>query len=131
MPALAPLALRYLLWLVVLRVLYTLLVQFTGLPNLPATGVILAALPATDIGRTVARAATRPLGPRDWGLVWALMMSIYLALNVILPAIVLAPFRAALADPAALVNVVTIIVATGLLLALFQWIGARAGRGAR
>ena len=48
MPSLPYLALRYLAWLVGLRVLLGLLVQFAGLPNSLATGVILAAAPMVE-----------------------------------------------------------------------------------
>jgi hypothetical protein len=128
MPPLSRLALRYLLWFVVLRVLYTLLIEVAGLPSSQATFVILAAAPAVDIGMQAMRHATRPLAMPDWLRVWGLMLAIYVAFNVILPAIFLAPFRSALADPSSFAQIGIILAATGAMMALFLWIGARSSR---
>ena len=127
MPSFAHLALRYLLWAVLLRIVYTIVVQVFGLPNLPAVGVMLAAVPAVEIGAYVTRRISRALPMADWAKIWATMMSVYLAINVIAPAILLAQFRATLADPQALQSVTAIILATAGMMALFLWIGLRIG----
>ncbi len=127
MPTFAHLALRYLLWAVLLRILYTIVVQVFGLPNLPAVGVMLAAVPAVEIGAYTARRVSHALQLTDWAKIWATMMSVYLAINVIAPAIFLAQFRATLANPQALQNVIIIILATAGMMVLFLWIGVRIG----
>jgi hypothetical protein len=125
MPPLASLALRYTAWLVGLRVLYGLAVQFLGLPNIPATGVILASVPMVDIGKQAAQRATRPLRFADWVRVWGLCLSIFAAVQVILPAIIFAQMRAALATPVVLMDIVWIFLATAAMMVLFLWIGRR------
>lgn len=130
MPHLPMLALRYMLWLVALRVVYGLLVQVAGLPNSMATAVILAAAPMADIGYRAARRATRALQLADWALVWGLCLGIFACLQIILPAMIIAPMRALLADPAGLQQTALVLVATGGMMALFLWIGVRSsGRG--
>jgi hypothetical protein len=130
MPSLPILALRYLAWLIGLRILFGLLVQFAGFPNSMATGVILAAAPLTDIGMQAVKKASRVLVFADWAMIWALCLSIFVVVQVILPAIFLAPMRAVLADPAGLRQMLIVLAATGLMMALFLWIGKRSVRGA-
>lgn len=129
MPNLSVLALRYLLWLIALRVIYVVLVQLAGLPNSMATGVILAAVPLADIGMQAVRRANRVLGLGDWALIWGMCLGIFAALQVILPAMVLAPMRAVMADPAGLQQTALVLAATGGMMAVFLWIGARTARG--
>ncbi len=130
MPHLPMLALRYLAWLVALRVLFGVLVQFAGLPNSMATAVILAAVPMAFIGQRVTRNATRALQFADWAMVWGLCVGVFAVIQIILPAIIIAPMRALLADPAGLQQTVLVLVSTGGMMALFLWIGARTlGRG--
>ncbi|MEM7723795.1 MAG: hypothetical protein AAF376_15700 [Pseudomonadota bacterium] len=130
MPSLSQLALRYLLWFVGLRLLYMIAVQLTGMPNSPATFVILAAVPAVDIGMRASMSASRVLGIRDWAVVWAVMVAINAVFQVALPAITLPEFRAGLSNPDLLTQVLTILTTTGIMLALFLWIGARIKRAA-
>lgn len=129
MPPLPILALRYTVWLVGLRVIFGLLVQVAGFPNSAATGVILAAAPLTDIGMQAVKRATAVLRLKDWALIWGLCLSIFVALQVILPAIFLAPMRALLAEPEGLRQIAVLVGPTGLLMALFLWIGQRSTRG--
>ena len=129
MPPLSTLALRYLAWLIGLRVLFGLLVQFAGLPNATATAVILAAVPMTDIGMQAVKRATQVLRAGDWALVWGLCLSIFLMVQVIAPAILFAPMRALLADPEGLRQVARIVVPTAGMMALFLWIGVRSATG--
>lgn len=125
MPNMPMLALRYLAWLVALRVLFGVLVQVAGLPNSMATAVIVAAAPMADIGYQSARRATRALSFADWSLIWGMCLGIFAGLQIIVPAIILAPMRAVLADPAGLQQTLLVLVATGGMMALFLWIGAR------
>jgi hypothetical protein len=129
MPSLSILALRYLAWLIGLRILFGLLVQVAGLPNSAATGVILAAAPLADIGMQAVKRASRHLDFSDWALIWGLCLSIFVAVQVILPAIFLAPMRAVLADPEGLRQVAVVVVPTALMMVLFLWIGRRSVRG--
>ncbi len=129
MPPLSLLALRYLAWFIGLRVLFGLLVQFAGLPNSAATGVILAAAPLTDVGMQAVRRATRALHFKDWAAIWGLCLSIFIAVQVILPVIFLAPMRALLADPEGLQQVALILAPTAAMMALFLWIGQRTAKG--
>jgi hypothetical protein len=124
------LALRYLAWLVGLRVLFAVLVQVAGLPNATATAVILAAVPMTDIGMQAVKRATAVLRLADWALIWGLCLSIFLMVQVIAPAIIFAPMRALLADPEGLRQVARIVIPTAGMMILFLWIGARSSRGA-
>ena len=125
MPLMPMLALRYLAWLLALRVLFGVLVQVMGLPNSMATAVILAAAPMADIGYQAARRTTRAFALGDWSLIWGMCLGIFAAIQIILPAIILAPMRAVLADPAGLQQTLLVLVATGGMMALFLWIGAR------
>jgi len=125
MPPMPYLALRYTVWLVGLRILYGVLVQVAGLPESMATGVILAAAPLVDIGIQALRRATRALNVKDWALIWALCLSIFAMVQIILPAIFIAPMRALLADPQGLASTATILLSTGAMMALFLWIGIR------
>ena len=128
MPLMPMLALRYLAWLLALRVLFGVLVQVMGLPNSMATAVILAAAPMADIGYQAARRTTRAFSLGDWSLIWGMCLGIFAGIKIILPAIILAPMRAVLADPAGLQQTLLVLVATGGMMALFLWIGARASR---
>ena len=128
MPKLPMLALRYLVWLIGLRIVMGVLVQVAGLPNAMATAVILAAAPLADIGYQAARRATAALRLADWALIWGMCLGIFAAIQIILPAIFIAPMRAVLADPAGLRQTALILLATGGMMAVFLWIGARAGR---
>jgi len=129
MPSLPLLALRYIAWLIGLRILFGLLVQTVGLPNSLATGVILADAPLTDIGMQAVKRASRALVVADWAVIWGLCLSIFVAVQVILPAIFLAPMRAVLADPAGLQRTLVIVAATGGMMVVFLWIGQRSVRG--
>lgn len=129
MPSLPLLALRYTVWLVALRVIFGLLVQFAGVPTSAATAVILAAAPLTDIGMQAVKRATQVLRLKDWALIWGLCLSIFVMLQVILPAIIIAPMRALLADPEGLRQTALVIGSTAAMMALFLWIGVRAVRG--
>ncbi|WP_224814520.1 hypothetical protein [Hasllibacter sp. MH4015] len=129
MPPITPLALRYLLWLIGLRILYVGAVNFLGLPNSLATTVILAAAPAMDIGVQAVRRATRALMLRDWAILWAVLVAIYAILNIAIPAILVAEFRAILTGPDGLRGPLIVACATAAMIALFLWIGARTGRG--
>lgn len=129
MPNMPMLALRYLAWLIALRVLLGALVQLAGLPNSMATGVILAAVPLADIGMQAVRRATRVLAFADWALIWGMCLGIFVAVQVILPAIFLAPMRAIMADPAGLQQTALILASTGAMMAVFLFIGQRSVRG--
>ena len=126
MPSLSSLALRYLVWLVGLRFLFAALVSFAGLPNSLAAGVILASLPAADVGMRAARRATRYLRIADWAAVWAVMIVPYLILNVAVPVILIPEVRAMLSDAQGLGNTLMLSGSTALMLVLFLWIGKRA-----
>ncbi len=129
MPALGPLALRYLIWLIGLRILYILAVNFIGVPNALATTVILASVPAVDIGMQAARRATRRLDLKAWGMIWGVMISVYLIINVIVPVMAVPAFRIMLAEAEAVRLIAITSVSTAAMLALFLFIGARsAGR---
>ncbi len=129
MPSLPILALRYTAWLIGLRVIFGLLVQFAGFPNSAATGVILAAAPLTDVGMQAVRRATTVLRFTDWALIWGLCLSIFVVLQIILPGILLAQMRAILAEPEGLLQSARVVGATGAMMALFLWIGVRSVRG--
>lgn len=131
MPKLPMLALRYLLWFIGLRLLFGVLVQAAGLPNATGTAVILAAVPMADIGYQAMRRATRALSLSEWSLIWGMCLGVFVTVQIILPAIILAPMRAVLADPAGLQQTLLVLVATGGMMALFTWIGARAGAARR
>ncbi|BDW85686.1 hypothetical protein MACH21_18630 [Roseicyclus marinus] len=129
MPPLPLLALRYTAWLIGLRVIFGLLVQVGGLPNSMATAVILAAAPLTDVGMQAVKRATQVLVLRDWALIWGMCLGIFAVLQIILPAIFIAPMRAVLADPAGLQQTALVLGTTGAMMVLFLWIGARSTRG--
>ncbi|MBF9044761.1 hypothetical protein HKCCE4037_15570 [Rhodobacterales bacterium HKCCE4037] len=131
MPALAPIALRYLAWLVGLRILYIGLTAITGLPNTQATIVILASAPAVEIAIYALRKATAPIPFKGWATIWALLMAIYLVIHVMIPAFILPPFRALLADASVLGSLLIVTASTGAMLALFLWLGTRAGGNRR
>ena len=128
MPSLASIALRYLIWLIAVRVLHIAAVNFLGFPDAPATTVILVAVPAAEIGLHVARRV--PVWPefRDWLRIWGVLVSVHLLMNVIVPAILVAQVRDLLATPEGLRTPVIVAAATAAMLALFLWVGARAAR---
>ncbi len=128
MPDLAPLALRYLLWLICLRVAYAVAVTYLGLPNAVATSVILAAVPAMEIGMQAVQRASRPLAMGEWARIWAVMALVYLVVNVVIPASLVPGFRVAMADPIRLQTLALVSAATAAMLALFLWIGVRTAR---
>lgn len=128
MPPLPPLALRYLLWLIGLRILYIAAVNYLGIPNTLATTVILAAAPAMDIGREAQRRATGLLDLEAWAKIWGVMVSIYLIVNVMLPAMLVPGFRDLMADAIGLRSLILVCLATALLLALFLFLGSRLRR---
>lgn len=131
MPAIAPLALRYLIWLIGLRMLYAGAAYLLDIPDAAATAVILASVPAMDIGIQAMRRATRPLSLPDWAQIWGVMVAIYVVVSVVVPAILIQAIRAGLATSAGIGFIAIVTAATALMLALFLWIGVRtAGRGA-
>ncbi|GAA5068527.1 hypothetical protein N0B44_01740 [Roseibacterium beibuensis] len=126
MPSLTSLGLRYLVWLVGLRLVFAALVAFAGLPNSLAAGVILASVPAVDIGMRAARTADRLLSLKDWAAVWGVMIGPYLVLNVVVPAVLIPEVRQMLSEPQGLGDTFFLAASTGLMLALFLSIGKRA-----
>lgn len=127
MTNLGHIALRYLLWMIGLRLLYIAAVNFIGIPNSLATTVILASVPAMAIARYVLARADGPLALAEWGKVWGVMISVYLIINVIVPAMLVPPFRAAFADANGVQLIAITSAAVAALLALFLWIGSRIG----
>ena len=125
MPNFTHLALRYLAWLIGLRILFSIAVQGFGLPNLPSMGVIFAALPAVDVGRVALKQATAPLSLGVWGKIWGLCIAIFAAIQIILPAILFASMREIMASPQYLSVTAIVLAATGAMIALFLWIGSR------
>jgi hypothetical protein len=130
MPALSEIVLRYVIGVIVLRVIYVLLVNLTGLPDLEASQVILATLPATDAGMQIARRATRPLVVADWAKVWAVLMVVYVAL-MIMPALFFAASGRVEAAPDAVSALGMVVLASGVMMAIFLMIGARIPSGGR
>lgn len=128
MPKLGQLALRYLIWFIGLRVAYTLAIQVLGMPNLPAAGVILAAVPALDVARVAVRDATAPLTLSAWTNIWGVCVAIFAAVQIIVPAIIFAQMRAALAQPEFLQTTAIVLAATAAMIALFLWMGSRLKR---
>ncbi|MBF9050770.1 hypothetical protein GTA62_14030 [Roseobacter sp. HKCCD9010] len=121
MPNLSALCLRYLMWIVALRVLHILAVQFLGLPNTLGTTVILAAAPAADIGMQALRRAGGVLDRAAWGQLALALFGTYLAMELVVIGL-FAPqlFATLLTMP--------VLIVWGLTLAmimLFLWIGAR------
>jgi hypothetical protein len=132
MPPLSALALRYVLWFVGLSILYGLLVGAGVLPTSLATGVILASVPAADVGLQATRRATKALALADWARIWGLCMAIYLALSVagpVLLAATVSEVREGIGDGAIMRNTVMLAGATGVMMAIFLWIGHRAAGG--
>lgn len=126
MPPLSSLALRYAAWFVGLSFLYGVAVNFAGVPGTLATGVILAAVPAADVGLQAARRASRVLRPADWAAIWGLCMAIYLLLSVVGPALLSRPVRRLLSEPETLTTTGAVVAGTAVMMALFLWIGSRA-----
>jgi hypothetical protein len=132
MPPLSSLALRYVAWFVGLSVLYGLLVGFASLPASLATGVILAAAPAADVGLQATRRATRDLGTVDWVKMWGLCMGIYLLLSVAGPLVLaatVAGLEGGIAGGHVMQTTLMVAGATGVMMAIFLWIGHRAAGG--
>jgi hypothetical protein len=129
MPSLSHLALRYLLWLIGLRIAFGLLENFAGLPPSSATGVIIAAAPLAEIANFAVRRASRRLVLRDWAVVWGMCLGIFVVMQVILPALILPPMRAALGTAEGFAQVAMIVAATGIMGVLFLWIGSRSATG--
>lgn len=134
MPPLSSLALRYVLWFVVLSVLYGLLVGFAGVPASLATGVIIASAPAADVGLQATRRATRALAMADWAKIWGLCMGIYLLLSVAGPLLFAATvtgMREGIADTGLAQTTLMLTGATAVMIVIFLWIGHRAAGGAK
>ena len=128
MPAYTSLALRYLAWLIGLRVVYALGVALLGLPHLISTDVILSAVPLLVIGTFVARTATRPIGLADWAIVWALCLAVFVLLMVMGP-IAMALFSGAdLSGTEFIRRNITVVFSTAVMMAVFLLIGARIRR---
>ncbi|MEJ6395185.1 hypothetical protein V8J82_18120 [Gymnodinialimonas sp. 2305UL16-5] len=126
MPPLFPLAVRYVLWLIGLRIVYVAAIGGLGVPNLPSITVILMALPALDVAVQARRRATRDLVPRDWALLWCMMFTLFLSLMVALPVGLMVAGSAA--DTQLSVEGLSMLsLGTALMLAVFTWIGARIG----
>lgn len=121
------LALRYLAWLIGLRILYIMAVNYLGLPNALATTVILAAVPAMDIAVQASRRASVPMELAGWAKVWGVMVCVYLCINVLVPALLLPAFRGVLEDPSGAQLIALTSVAVAAMLALFLWIGSQFG----
>lgn len=128
MPNLGYLALRYLAWLIGLRILFIAAVNYLGVPNALATTVILASVPAMDIALQALKRATAPLDLKAWGMVWGVMICVYLIINVIVPAMLVPAFRGVLANAAGLQLIAVTSTAVAAMLALFLWIGTRIGK---
>lgn len=124
MPPLAPLALRYLLWLIGLRILYIGLTVYLGLPNTLGTIVILASAPAVDIAIQALRKATAPIALKGWATIWGVLISIYIILNVMIPAMIVPQYRALLAEPEGLRSLLVVTASAAAMIALFLWIGS-------
>lgn len=129
MPSLSHLALRYLLWIIGLRVLFGVLQQLAGVPDALATGVILAAAPVAEIAMQAVRRATRPLGLPDWARIWGLCLGVFVLVQVVLPAAILPGMRAALATAEGLGQIGLVVGATAVMGVIFLWIGSRAATG--
>ncbi len=132
MPHLSTLALRYVVWFVVLSIIYGLLVSLAGFPASLATGVILAAAPAADVGLQATRRATRDLSRADWVKIWGLCMGIYLLLSVAGPLLLAATVtgvREGIAGSGIVQTTAMLAGATAVMMAIFMWIGHRAAGG--
>jgi hypothetical protein len=132
MPPLSSLALRYVAWFVGLSIVYGLLVTFASLPSSLATGVIIASAPAADVGLQAARRATRALSTADWAKVWGLCMAIYVLLSVVGPLILAATvtgLREGIGQTGIVETTLMLTGATGVMMAIFLWIGSRAAGG--
>ncbi len=132
MPPLSTLALRYVVWFVVLSIIYGLLVSLAGFPASLATGVILAAAPAADVGLQATRRATRDLSRADWVKIWGLCMGIYLLLSVAGPLLLAATVtgvREGIAGSGIVQTTAMLAGATAVMMAIFMWIGHRAAGG--
>lgn len=130
MSPLASIALRYLAWLIGLRILYAVVTSFTAVPNTLGTVVILAAAPAVEIAMYAMRKASAPIAVRDWVRIWAVMLAVYVLLDVAVPAILLPQARSVLLDGSGLGNLLIVTASTGAMLALFLWVGTRTARRA-
>jgi hypothetical protein len=128
MPLLALIALRYLAWLIGLRLLYLAFLALTGFPNTLATAVILAAAPAVEIGLYVKRRAAEPILLAGWMRIWAVMFAVYVVVQVGIPALLVPQFQTALMQGEVLDSVLIFTASAGAMLALFLWIGTRSAR---
>jgi hypothetical protein len=127
------LALRYVVWFFGLSFVYGILVSTAGLPTSLATGVIIASVPAADIGLQAARRASRALAVKDWAAIWALCMGIYLLLSVVGPALLalgVADVREGLAATGVVQQTALVVFATAVMQAIFLWVGRRSAGGA-
>ena len=124
MPPLSEIVLRYVIGVIVLRLAYTLIANLTGLPNLEATQIILATLPATDAGMQITKRATRPLMIADWAKVWAVLLAVYVAL-MIMPTVFFAASGRMEVAPDAASSLAMVVLASGVMMAIFLMIGAR------
>ncbi len=121
MPNLPQLCLRYLAWVVGLRVLHIVGVQMLGLPNTLGTVVILASVPAVDIGmQALRRAGTMPPF-QAWVILALSLFGSFMAVQIGMAALSsLENVRAMLSIPA-----MVVWLATLAMIALFLWIGVR------
>jgi len=131
MPPLLPIALRYLAWLIGLRVLYVIITMLTSFPSTLATVVILAAAPAIEIGIFALRKAQTTIDFAGWVKIWAVMFAVYTVINVVLPTLLISQMRLAIMDGSGLNSVAIVTASTAALLALFLWIGRRIGLAGR
>ena len=130
LPNIAALALRYVAWFIGLRVLYVLGINMLGLPQAPATFVILASIPAFDIGMQAVRRATADLPLVWWAKLWAIMLAIYAFVTVGIPIWMVTVSEELTHAGNGISTQILFVVSTGLMMALFLWIGSRAaGRG--
>lgn len=128
MPSLVFIALRYLAWLIALRILYVTFTMLTSLPNPPATLVILTAAPAVEIAMYAMRNARDQIALGGWVKIWAVIFAVYAVVDLGLPTLLFAQTRLAIMDGSGLSSIATVLLSTGVMQALFLWIGTRAGK---
>ncbi len=128
MPALSSIALRFLLWLIVIRVVYALAAAVLGIPHLAATDVILSSVPMLIIGQFAAKTATRDMPTAEWVMIWAVCLGVFTLL------LVLGPLAFAISqgvDVAAVGGIrqsLFAIFSTGIMMGVFLLIGSRVRR---
>ena len=125
MPSIPMLASIYVGGMIVLRLLYIAVVNAFGVPNTLASGVILAAAPAAIVSAIAIVKAKETMTVKTWATIWGVLVSIYLIINVIFPAMMVPEFRAVLNDVVGLRTLVMVSAATAAMIALFLWIGTR------